>query len=666
VVPARRRLHGLPRLPRRGRRTGAALSFAYDPRSVSDELAQARAWWAEQIEAARRDVNAFCALAFRDDQTAGSPPFEQQWFHREWQRVWRERRFSVTLKATGFGGTDQMIGASLWELGHDPNVRVSIISKTITKAQDRLAKIKRNIERNPIVREVFPELLPGEKWNSEVLRVKGACLDTTTDSVSAFGVGADLLGTRIDLGFLDDVQDDESTRSADRRKGDLEWADKSIITRLTTRGRLHVIANAFHPEDIAHAWRQRPGFFSGEYPAERPDRPDRGLLWPSFRSAAWLDDIKGKMTPTAYAQMYLCQARHEETRIFQKWWFLRARKRGEGLPPVRSLPRYADETGVDGALAMLLPGRQMARAHALRVVTGWDLATGKKAERRKSDLTCVFDLGLHPNGDRQVLWIEAGRWPVAESLRRLREHEMRYAPERHEVEDNGAQTFVVQFAQWFRDCSPRVEGFTTNSAKWDEALGIEGIGVEMQAGRWIIPGPVQLEGDDEGTKLHNAALLESYLAGLGPDRHEGEDDSTFLARRAVANAEYREAYARIKAWEGKLLDFHRGVHTADEVMACYLAVTAANRLARGLFRPLQLYGDPAPDGPVADAMRAELAMGLGRNFGPAPEAPPDPWSFVPLPMPPGMAPAFAAISQAPAAPPPRPPAGPPAPFRVPR
>jgi hypothetical protein len=597
------------------------LSFAYTSRSVDEELARARAWWNEQIALARRDPNAFCELAFRDDQTPGSPAFAQQWFHREWQRLWLEDRFSVVLKATGFGGTDQAIAHAIWRLGKNPNLRVSFISKTVTKAQDRLAKVKRNIEENAIVREVFPDLLPGEKWNSEVLRVKGASLDTTTDSVNAFGEGADLLGTRIDLGFLDDVNDDENTRTPERRDGITKWADKSVITRLTTRGQLHVIANAFHPQDLAHSWRARPGFAGGEYPAERPGPGgSRVLLWPSFRSAAWLDDIKSKMTPTAYAQMYLCQARDEGTRVFKSDWFTAARKRGENLQPVRSVPQWSDEIN---SLQGLLSGH--ARRNRMRVVVGTDLATGKKERKRKSDLTVFFVLGVWlDTGRRQPLWIEAGRWPAAESMDRLRQIQLRYHPERFLVESNGAQDFFVQFARHFPDCTPRVEGFDTSAQKWDEALGVEGIGVELQAGRWALPGPAQVEGDDAASKAQNAALLESYLASLGPERQAGEADWMYAARRAVENPLYREAYGHMVTWAEHLKDFHRAGHTSDYVMASYFAKEAALRLAAGVFQPLNLHGAPHPESPAAEAERERLTVGNAGNFHAPPAPPPAP------------------------------------------
>ncbi|HEU4411169.1 MAG TPA: hypothetical protein VFS43_38305 [Polyangiaceae bacterium] len=571
-----------------------------------DELAAAKAWWNAQIVAARNDVNRFVELAFRNDQDDLAPPFEQQWFHREWQSLWLHRPLTVIHGATGFGKTEQMLGHLLWRAGRKPTIRVGIVCKTVDKATERMLALKRKIERSPVVREVFPELQPGEPWNSEKLRLAGAGTDTTTNTFTPLGVDSDVVGARLDLIFFDDVTDDENSMTEAQRQKVITWADAAAQTRLTTDGQLHVLANAWHPADMPHVYAKRPGVDSRAYPAEAGDGR---LLWPAFRPRAWLELKKRTMTPNAYARMFLCRARADGARTFRKEWFEAARRRGAGRMPVRSVPRYEP---APRTLAEVASGAFFARRHAMRVVVGVDLATGKKERKRKSDQTSLFDLGVWPNGDRQVLWVENGRWPGTVSLGRVREHEARYSPERFVVEDNGAQEFFLDFAQHFPDCTPRVEGFTTTGAKWDEALGIEAIGVELQAGRWIIPGPA--EGESE----------EAYLARLGPEREPGESDADYLARREALNPEYREAYANICAWVQHLEDFSRGVHTPDDVMASYFAREGVMRMTAGVFQSLDLRGrSPHPASPEAEAERERHQLGNAANFNPPPApAPP--------------------------------------------
>lgn len=586
------------------------MSFDIDL-SPEDISAAAAEWWTLRIAEARNDVNSFMSLCFRNDQDPLAPPFEQQWFHIEWQAMWLNDRMTVIHGATGFGKTDQLIGHIIWRMGRQPNIRIAIICKTSTKAKERLFKIKEQIENNEMIRAVFPDLVPGEKWNFECLRVAGAGIDTTTNTVTPFGVDGDIMGGRFDLMFLDDVTDDENSATDEMRKKIINRCDRSFQSRLTTRGQLHIIANAWHKEDLPHVYAKRPGITYKSYPAHdgnmSSDLNHVTFLWPAFRGRRWFVEAVRTMTPTAAARMFLCQARDDATRVFQKEWFDTAKERGRGVMPVRTVKQYDD---VVDARALIASGLSFAARHRMRVVIGVDLATGKKQKKRKSDLTVFYVLGVWPDGDRQLLWIESGRWPGVESLRRLRELQERYHPDRFEIEDNGAQEFFVNFAIHFPGVEVRVEGFTTTGAKWDEALGIEGIGVEMASRRWIIPSPALGESE------------EHFMSRLGPEREPDETHETYAARLKALNPEYREAYVKIQQFCQNLLEFSRDVHTPDDVMAAYFAREAVLRMTNGVFQPLDPNGrEPHPASPLAEAERDRAALGNAANFNP-PQPPP--------------------------------------------
>ena len=85
--------------------------------------------WEHIVLTSRDDVNVFLERSFRDDQTPGAPPFQQQWFHREWQAMWNAR-ISVLHGPTGFGKSEQIIGRTLWEIGKDPTRRVARIHRS--------------------------------------------------------------------------------------------------------------------------------------------------------------------------------------------------------------------------------------------------------------------------------------------------------------------------------------------------------------------------------------------------------------------------------------------------------------------------------------------------------------------------------------------------------
>lgn len=555
----------------------------------------------KEAERAREDVNTFVELCARNDQDPCMPPFEQQWFHREWQEAWCTKRRVVFHGATGFGKTEQVIYHLLWRIGRQPTIRILLLGKQQENAKKLLRKIRRQIESNPMVQMVFPHLKPGAPWTDDRLRVAGAGLDTTTDTIETYGLDSSPQGARADIVLADDVVDFENSLTEYQRKKLIAFIDQAIRTRLTTTGQFFMLANAWHEEDVTFDYSKRPGVWYRAYPAVN----DTGeLLWPSFRSQAWLDEERSSMPLASFERMYLCRPRSDATRIFQSAWFVLSRQKGASLRPVRSVRHAFDRQGnlVDVDHVHLMG---VLMAQRLRVVIGVDLATGKTEKKRKSDLTVFFVLGIHPDGRRQVLWIEKGRWSFDVALERLKLLNDRYQPDLFVVEDNGAQVALAQFARAGGLETPIMD-FSTGAQKWHESLGIEGIGAEMRAGRWIFPSPAANDTED------------AYRARLAPDE--------------------LEAYLAILDWQAHLLDFSRVGHTADDVMAGYFAKQGALALAGATFGHSHASEMPTPPAEHHDAQAMgswATAMALFQPADPAaPTTEASPQAPAPAPAPP--------------------------------
>lgn len=522
-----------------------SLTRGVSPAQAKRAQEAVRQRWNETAARARADVNLFMELSFCDDQTPGSPPFAQQWFHREWQAFWGSSPVTVMHGATGFGKTEQVVGRVIWELGNDPTKRVALIRKSFDPAAELLAKVKRQVEGNAYARAIFPKLRPGEPWSGETLRLAGAGLDTTTNSVTPFGIDGPILGKRIDVAVLDDVNDPENTANEERRLSGLRWADEVVQSRLTTHGWLAILANAWHRDDLAFTYSRRPGMPYRCYPAERDGVP----LWPAFRGREWLDAYKLRVGPLAFVRTMMCIVGDDRTRIFSTDVLAPAWARGAGLRPLFRVERLFDDDGMPLTPAAMLT--TPLSADQWDVIVGVDLATGKTERKRKSDLTVFFVLGVsRRTGKRRVLWIDKGRWAAPETVRRLKAINERYHPRRFIVEDNGQQQFLIDFAKEVPGFEQgRIHAFTTDGEKWHESLGIEGIAAEMYGGRWQIPGP---KGE-----------IEPYRASLDPAE--------------------RGAWDNIRSWTTHLEDFVRVGHTADDVMASWFARQGAVMLGGGVF-----------------------------------------------------------------------------------
>lgn len=435
--------------------------------------------------------------------------------------------------------TEQKIGNLLFRMGKKPTIRIGLFGKMEENAVRLNRKLRRQIEGNPIVRHIFPALRPGPVWNDSRLRLAEAGIDTTTDTCTALGMGGSPAGMRLDVVDADDIVDDENTRTAEQREQTIERLDTVIQSRLTTEGQLHITANAWDIEDAPHVYGNRPGIYHGVYPAISESGE---LLWPEFRTREWLEQKRQTMSEDRFAQMFLCKARDENSRIFKDEWFQRARAQGMGMKPL-----FRVEHAFDHDWSLLRPGDlpDVPRLveQELRVFIGVDLATGDTERKRKTDLTVFYVIGVDIRGRRRVLWIEKGRWDGGESIRRYRLLRDRYRPVNTLVESNGTQKF---FLSWLREsiANLRVEPFVTTGEKWEESTGIENVGIELSRGQWIIPNPI--------------------VGSLTPQEQEAQDN--------------------IDEWEMHLKKFTRVGHTADDVMAMWFAQRGACRDAASIFQ----------------------------------------------------------------------------------
>jgi len=507
-----------------------------------DEELQEQAYeaWLALRDRARSDVNFFIEFCFNDDQTPGSPAFQQQWFHREWQEIWLTQKISVIHSAAGFGKTDQMIAHLIWRIGNKPDIRIGIVSAKDDKAKDFLDKIKRQIENNERIKAIFPELQPGHPWGRLTIRVLNAGLDTTTNTVHVFGINAFTAGHRFDILVFDDVNNDKNTHTHEQRERINHCVSTIGVSRLTTNGQMMILANVWHKDDLANTFARRPGVFYKCYPGIYPDGT---LLWPSFRDEKWMQKMLEYMGPIAFDRMIKCVLTEESNKIFRSSYIALAKSLGRETKPILSLPRYFDKQG--RLLQNVTPAQALTILQKrLRVVVGVDLATARREKQAHNDFTVFFILGIHPNGQRQVLNIRRGRWTMAESVAEMRLIQERYHPEVFIVENNAQQRYWIEFANMCNDFDARIEEYTTGSEKWDPVLGIESMATEFMSGGWIVPD----------------------------------------APRESLSAEELEAQREIDLWCNELEAFTRVGHTADQIMASWFAKIGATRLSGGVTR----------------------------------------------------------------------------------
>ncbi len=304
-------------------------------------------------------------------------------------------------------------------------------------------------------------------------------------TVRSCGIHGNILGSRIDLLIMDDILDYENTLSPTQREDLWGWYRSTLETRLTRRARALCIGTAWHREDLMHRLARTPGWHPVSYPVLDDDGNPR---WPERWPLSRINEARIRMGTTEFARNLLCKARNDSDERFQLSWIELCKARGEGREMPHALMEvpngYATYTGVD-----------------------LGVRTNKKA-----DLTVLFTICLHPDGSREVLDIQSGRWAGPEIVRRIIDTHRRYLSIVL-VENNAAQEFILQFTR--ASSAVPVRPFTTGANKAHPEFGIEGIAVEMQAGKWIIP-------SDNGHCVPEVEAWINEMLYYDPRTHSGD------------------------------------------------------------------------------------------------------------------------------------------------
>jgi hypothetical protein len=468
------------------------------------------------ISHARNDPEAFLEYVMRDEETGA--PIRLQDFHREWQRLITQHKRAIIWSAVETGKTQAIsIARALWELGRNPALRILIVSNTDGQAKKIIATIARYIEQSAELRLVFPELRKStrkaDEWTSHALFVDRPHI-SKDPSVQSCGVHGNVLGSRVDLLFGDDVLDYEIAASAHQREELIRWWKATIGGRITRNGREYLVGTAWHRDDLMHDFaRANAGWICVRYPVITidPKTGDERSSWPE----RWpLERIRERTTylgPIEAARQLKCVARSDEEARFKRAWIDAALDRGRARAPAH-------------ALATVPPGYY--------TITGVDLGVSRK---KKSDLTVITTVVIHPNEDREVLDIQSGRWAADETIGRLIDTHHRY----HSiavVEDNAAQDFLIQITK--KVSAVPIKPFTTGNNKHHPEFGVESIAAELASGKWIFP---CLGGVPAETQKLIDALLYYSPTGHTPDHLM----SLWFAREGARSARPRKRTATL-------------------------------------------------------------------------------------------------------------------------
>lgn len=184
----------------------------------------------------------------------------------------------------------------LYRIAQNPDIRIALVSKSATKAQDLLTRVKRYLtephlyegtERNLI--KDFNGFKPSHgdlQWSQDQIYIRQRTSGERDPTIQALGIGKQIYGARLDLLILDDalVLDNQITETQRERID--SWFTNEARSRVQ-RGQTVVNGTRLFPFDLYGQWKKswkENRLFRGVYIPAIYDEwtEDENVNWPEY------------------------------------------------------------------------------------------------------------------------------------------------------------------------------------------------------------------------------------------------------------------------------------------------------------------------------------------------------------------------------------------------
>src|SRR5262245_35099259 len=210
----------------------------------------------ENLLQARRHPNDFAELCFTDGL---GRRLRQGQVHRDLQEFLSRHSRALIELPRDHGKSLQVCIRVLWELGHDPSLRVKIVCAAHAMAVERCRFLREAIPHNPLVRRAFPDLRHAQPWGTTRFTIRRPA-NVIGPSVTAVGVGSVSTGSRADLLICDDIVDVKALRSRADRERVKAFFHENLMNLLEPDGRFWGLFTPWHKDDLNSDLKKNPAY----------------------------------------------------------------------------------------------------------------------------------------------------------------------------------------------------------------------------------------------------------------------------------------------------------------------------------------------------------------------------------------------------------------------
>lgn len=272
----------------------------------------------------RKKLRGLEDLFFFNKYIVESDPIRQKLLvphvHGEWADWFQNSNSRVKMilvPRSTFKSTFFTVGWSLQQIAKDRNTHGLIANATLANAQKFLGEIKDHLRFNETYRELYGDMYdPHLKWNEDEFVVKGRDRGIKEATITAAGVGGNLVSTHYSWILNDDLVNNEN--SATRYQADkvIDWWKKSF-SLLDPNGVMLILGTRWAYYELYHhllkEFKDEFDFFvRGAY------KPDGSLYFPERFNEKKLEELKSLHGSSIFSSFYLNNPIDEETAMVKE------------------------------------------------------------------------------------------------------------------------------------------------------------------------------------------------------------------------------------------------------------------------------------------------------------------------------------------------------------
>lgn len=259
----------------------------------------------------------------------------------EWYRTSKNRIKMILVPRATFKSTFFTVGRAIQALCQDRDHRILIANSTLKNSQNFLSEIKGHLRENKLLNELYGGEIglydKNLRWNENEIEIPGRSLGIKEASVTAAGVGGNLVSQHYSIIIADDLMDLETSATRYQVDKTIDWW-KRAFSLLDYDGEMIVIGTRWSYYDL-YAYiednfkGQADMYIRGAY------KDNGDLYFPELLNEQKLNELRGLQGSYVFSSFYLNDPVDEESALIGKdlikYW-------GEGDNAENKLPKHTN------------------------------------------------------------------------------------------------------------------------------------------------------------------------------------------------------------------------------------------------------------------------------------------------------------------------------------